>query len=234
MNQKMKDALLQMYRNLNEAETRQAERGVHDQGERSKVTGGKHMNPIAEAIRQDLISCGFADKDVYYKGGCLRLPGWFRPSKDWDLLAFGDDELLAAVELKSINSSFGNNANNRSEESLGSAIDLDHAVKNSLIPFNTQPPVIGYVLVVKMCNESLKKSGEPHKSVYPIDKVFLHASYFDRLRILCKRLLSERLYQAVWIVGVDPKSGEIVEPDKDLTYDKFIAAIQSRLTVHMA
>lgn len=74
MNQKMKDALLQMYRNLNEAETRQAERGVHDQGERSKVTGGKHMNPIAEAIRQDLISCGFVDKDVYYEGGCLRLP----------------------------------------------------------------------------------------------------------------------------------------------------------------
>ena len=29
-------------------------------------------------------------------------------------------------------------------------------------------------------------------------------------------------------------SGEIVEPDKDLSYDKFIAAIQSRLTVHMA
>ncbi len=86
MNQNMKDALLQMYRNLDEAGTRQAERGGHDQGERSKVTGGKHMNPVAEVIRQDLISRGFGEDKVYYNNGCLRLPGWFRPSKDWDLL----------------------------------------------------------------------------------------------------------------------------------------------------
>ena len=234
MNRKMKDALLHMYKNLDEAGTRQAERGVHDQGERSKVTGGKHMNPVAEVIRQDLIAGGYEENDVYYKNCCLRLPGWFRPSKDWDLLAFGGEELLAAVELKSINSSFGNNANNRSEESLGSAIDVNHAIKNSLIPFNTQPPIIGYVLVVRMCDDSMKKSGEPQKSVYPIDKTFLHASYFERLTIFCKRLLAERLYQAVWVVGVDPINGKIVEPDKDLTYDKFLTVIKSRLLVHNA
>lgn len=234
MNQRIKDALLQMYRNLNEAEAKQAERGKSDQGERSKVTGGKHMNPIAEAIRQDLISLGFKKNSVYYEDGCLRLPGWFRPSKDWDLLAFGDNELLAAIELKSINSSFGNNANNRSEEALGSAVDIGHAIKNFLIPFTTQPPIIGYVLVVKMCKKSLKKSGKSKKSIYPTDKVFSHSSYFERLTILCKRLLAERLYQAVWIVGVDPENGEILEPDKDLTYDKFIAALQSRLVIYMA
>ena len=87
---------------------------------------------------------------------------------------------------------------------------------------------------MRMCDGSLKKSGSPQKSVYPIDNVFLHASYFERLTILCKRLLAERLYQAVWIVGVDPSNGEIVEPDKDLTYDKFIAVINSRLTIHKA
>lgn len=234
MNQRMKNALFQMYKNLNEAETKQTKRGKHDQGERSKVTGGKHMNPIAEVIRQDLILLGFEEDAVYYENGCLRLPGWFRPSKDWDLLAFGDDKLLAAIELKSINSSFGNNANNRSEEALGSAVDVNHAIKNSLIPFNTQPPIIGYVLVVKMCKKSLKKNKKTKKSIFPTDKIFTHTSYFEKLTILCKRLLAERLYQAVWIVGVDPENDEIIEPDKDLTYDKFIATIQSRLVIYKA
>ena len=193
MNTTMKEALLQMYKNLDEAGTRQAERGVHDRGERSKVTGGKHMNPVAEVIRQDLISHGFGEDKVYYRDGCLRLPGWFRPSKDWDLLAFDGNDLLAAIELKSINSSFGNNANNRSEESLGSAVDASHAIKNDLIPFHTVPPVIGYVLVVRMCDDSLKESREPQKSVYPIDPEFLYASYFKRLTILCRRLLAAPL-----------------------------------------
>lgn len=234
MNDNMKMALLQMYANLNEAEKKQAERGVHDQGARSQVTGGKHLNCVAEVIRNDLIAMGYNHKEVYYQDGCLRLPGWYRPSKDWDLLAFDDQALLAVLELKSINSSFGNNANNRSEESLGSAIDAAHAIKNDLIPFQTVPPLLGYVLVVKMCEESTRNGAKTQKSVYPIDKVFENASYFKRLTIFCRRLLAERLYQAVWIVGVDPETGDVLEPDQDLTYEKFLAALKAQLDIHRA
>lgn len=230
----MQDALLQIYRNLNDAEKRQEARGGHDQGARAQVTGGKHLNPVASIIRKDLITAGYEAEKVYYEDGCLKLPGWFRPSKDWDLVAFDGDDLLAVVELKSINSSFSNNSNNRTEESIGSAIDAFHAIKNDLIPFKTAPPIIGYALVVKICEDSTKPGKATQKSIYPIDKVFDRASYLKRLSVMCRRLLSERLYQAVWIVGVDPEKNEVIEPEDDLTYDKFIASLSSQLTIHRA
>ena len=230
----MKEALFQMYENLNEAETRQVERGVRDQGARSQVTGGKHLDCVAEIIKNDLIECGFSNDEVYYKDKCLRLPGWYRPSKDWDLLAFDKESLLAILELKSINSSFGNNANNRSEESLGSAIDAAYAIKNELIPFSCAPPLLGYVLIVRICDDSTREGAKSQKSVYPIDSVFCNTSYFQRLTILCRRLLAERIYQSVWVVGVDPVNNEIIEPDPDLTYEKFVAAIKGQLDVHRA
>lgn len=149
-------------------------------------------------------------------------------------MAFDGDDLLVGVELKSINSSFGNNSNNRAEESLGSAVDAAHAIKNELIPYKAMPPVFGYVLVVRLCDASTKPGSNPIRSVYPIDPIFCKASYLKRLTVLCRRLLTERLYQAVWVVGVDPENGVVVEPDPDLTYNKFIAALQSQLTIHRA
>lgn len=232
MNENIKSALFQMYSNLDAAGKRQAERGVHDQGARSQVTSGKHLNPVAQTIRAELIDAGYHEHEVYYEGGCLRLPGWFRPSKDWDLLAFDDGDLLAVLELKSINSSFGNNANNRTEESLGSAVDAAHAIKNSLIPFQSPPPVLGYVLVVRLCSESTKPGEVSLSTVYPVDEIYLHASYFKRLCVMCRRLLAERIYQAVWIVGVNPETGEVSEPETDLTYEKFMAALKSQLFIH--
>lgn len=234
MNENMKQALLRMYRNLDEASARQASRGVYDQGARSQVTGGRHLDAVAEVVRDDLIAQGYVPERVYYKNGCLRLPGWFRPSKDWDLLAFDGEDLLGAVEFKSINSSFSNNANNRAEESIGSAVDIAHAIKNDLIPYQTTPPLVGYALVVRVCESSTKSGGAPQRSVYPIDPEFNGASYLKRLSVLCRRLLSEGLYQAVWIVGVDPEKGLIMEPEPDLTYEKFIASIASRLMIHRA
>lgn len=225
---------MKMYENLSVAEERQLERGTHDQGARSQTTGGKHLNPVAEVIKSDLVSFGYQEDNVYYKNGTtLVLPGWFRASKNWDLLAFDGNDLLAVLELKSINSSFGNNANNRSEESIGSAVDAAHAIKNELIPFRTVPPALGYVLVVKICEDSIRPVASS-KIIYPMDAVFSGTSYLQRLTILCRRLLSERLYQAIWIVGVNPDSGDVVEPDSNLSYDKFLTVLKAQLDIHKA
>jgi hypothetical protein len=43
----------------------------------------------------------------------MELPGYFRPTKEWDLLVILDGNLLASIEFKSqIGPSFGNNYNN--------------------------------------------------------------------------------------------------------------------------
>jgi hypothetical protein len=53
------------------------------------------------------------------------LPGFFRPTKDWDMLVVHEGHLIAAVEFKSQRGpSFGNNFNNRTEEAIGNATDL--------------------------------------------------------------------------------------------------------------
>jgi hypothetical protein len=46
------------------------------------------------------------------------LPGFYRPSKEWDLLVVADGQLVAAIEVKSQVGSLGNNFNNRVEEAL--------------------------------------------------------------------------------------------------------------------
>jgi hypothetical protein len=55
----------------------------------------------------------------------LTLPGFFRPTKLWDMLVIHEGKLIAAIELKSqVGPSFGNNFNNRTEEAIGNAHDL--------------------------------------------------------------------------------------------------------------
>ncbi len=55
----------------------------------------------------------------------IELPGFFRPTKEWDLLVIKDGKLVVAIEAKSqAGPSFGNNFNNRTEEAMGSALDL--------------------------------------------------------------------------------------------------------------
>ena len=91
-----------------------------------------------------MIDLGFHEDEVFHTGRACTLPGWFRPTKDWDLLALDDGELVSAIELKSISSSFGNNANNRAEESIGSVVDAIEAYNERLYGNCSIPPVMGY------------------------------------------------------------------------------------------
>lgn len=236
MREDVRNAILRMYSMLAEAGQRQRGTGDEDRGRRSESTSGQHLNPLADLIREDLISGGFSRSDLFDKRTYqLRLPGWYRRSKDWDIVALnGDDDLVAAIELKSINSSFGNNANNRIEEALGSATDAHAAFDARLYGINAMPPALGYVMIVKDCRQSREAGRNNPVTLFPTDPVFEHASYLDRFRILCERLRASNLYQAVWLVYADPDTGEVTEPSPTLTYDKFIATMIAALSIHRA
>jgi hypothetical protein len=94
-----------------------------DYGARSAVVGGKHLDGFIDLVRAVLVASGIQDGDVYRKRR-VELPGYFRPTKQWDLIVATNGTLLAAVEFKSHTGSFGNNVNNRVEEALGNATDL--------------------------------------------------------------------------------------------------------------
>ncbi len=234
MRSDVKEAILKIYTKIEEAKKAQEMSGHTDQGGRQGITSGKHLDQVSSIIKADLISAGFKPEDILDKGKECELPGWFRPSKNWDILAFDGDSLVSAIELKTINSSFGNNANNRAEESIGSAFDVYTAFVEELLGSCSIPPVIGYVMIVRDCDSSRAKSKRVRSGHFPIDSVFHGVSYLERFTILCDRLRRKNLYQAVWLVFADPDSNKVYEPSPALTYEKFLANIVMALSIHRA
>lgn len=103
---------------------KQEEKGRADQGLRSAVTGGAHMDGFIDLFTELIKSEGMSGQYIFRKRA-VELPGFFRPTKEWDLLVVKDRMLIAAIEAKSqVGPSFGNNFNNRTEEAMGSALDL--------------------------------------------------------------------------------------------------------------
>lgn len=195
---------------------------------------GRHIAPLAAQIVEDMVRVGYQHDSVFLDNRNVTLPGWFRPSKKWDITAFEGATLVAAIELKSIGSSFGNNANNRAEEALGSATDVDYATRNHLLEPNDLPPSFGYVLLVRKTPESVRVPPQRDLSRYPLDTAFTEASYVERFSLLGRRLLRERIYQAVWVTVVDLEAGTVEEPDPLMTYDKFVAHLKGWIDVMRA
>ncbi len=97
--------------------------GKADQGLRSAVTGGAQMDGFISFFTDLVTQAGIPGNCIFTKKA-VELPGFFRPTKEWDLLIVCERTLVAAIEAKSqVGPSFGNNFNNRTEEAIGSALD---------------------------------------------------------------------------------------------------------------
>lgn len=228
MTEALRKALFAVFDLEDAAANHQRQRGGEDRGRRAGVTAGKHLDPLAKYIADELHRAGIDADSLYTGSQKMEVPGWFRPSKQWDLLAFEKSALVTAVELKSIGSSYGNNFNNRTEEALGSATDAAAAVKYNLYQ-KEQPPAFGYVMVVRSDEKSrrtIQKVAEPH---FPVDPVFRKNSYLDRFQIMCTRMLGEKIYDAIWLVFVDTEKRTIEEPVKALSYEKFILRLKTQV-----
>ena len=118
---------------------KQRDAGGSDQGSRSAVTGGAQMDGFIALLTKLVIEAGIDPANIYHKDS-LELPGYFRPSKRWDFLVVVEKQLLVALESKSqVGPSFGNNFNNRTEEAMGSALDLWTAYRESAFVSSVRP-----------------------------------------------------------------------------------------------
>lgn len=107
------------------ASQQQAKVGVSDRGGRSGVAAGKNMDGFLALVTDIVRKNGLKKADICLERKVLTLPGYFRPTKLWDMLVMNDGRLVAAIEFKSqVGPSFGNNTNNRAEEAIGNAVDL--------------------------------------------------------------------------------------------------------------
>jgi len=158
--------------------SKQRKSGRSDQGARASVTGGAQMDGFTALLCALIEEAGIEPEHIFRKK-TLELPGFFRPTKEWDVLVVRDEQLIAAIEVKSqVGPSFGNNFNNRTEEAMGSALDLWTAFREGA--FNrTIRPWLGYLFLLEDCDRSRSpvKVREPHFEVFP---EFDGASYAKR------------------------------------------------------
>ncbi|MCZ7556739.1 MAG: PaeR7I family type II restriction endonuclease [Bacteroidia bacterium] len=188
-----RSAIKKFWRQRDGARQKQANRGISDQGERAGVTAGKNMDGFVTLIKKVVLNNGLTDAHIQIGRHALTLPGYFRPTKIWDVIVIHDEQLIAAIELKSqVGPSFGNNFNNRCEEAIGTAADFWTAFREGA--FGEAPrPFIGWLMLLEDCERSRKsvKDRSPH---FPISPDFQNASYAKRYDILCRKLIRENLY----------------------------------------
>jgi len=204
--------------------------GVKDQGLRGAVTGGAQLDGFVRLVADLLQESGLREADVFTRRRETVLPGYFRATKEWDLVAVADGRLVACVEFKShAGPSFGNNFNNRVEEALGNATDLWKAYEHGAFRPSARP-FLGYIMLLEQAPGSTRrvKVDEPHFAALP---EYRGASYTERYRLFCTKLVRERLYDAAALLTAsrsDGLAGRYAEPSEELSFPTFAAGLMGK------
>lgn len=174
----------------------------------NNVTSNTHLDPLADYLAKASSANGI---NYFFDKSNTSLKGRYRPSKNWDIVFKKDQDVLAAVELKSMSGSFGNNMNNRTEEAIGNAVDLRAQYKDDT-------PWLGYVFVIE---ENEKSS---------LVSIRRGISYIQQVEELCNKMVEDKLYDAAILVKT--KNTKVVswsEP-KGLDHKNFIDLLNSHLS----
>lgn len=230
------EAVKAFWGNREAARQRQADNGNVDQGERAGVTDGKNMDGFVGLIKEIIIANGLAHAQIHQNKSALTLPGYFRPTKLWDILVTHNGQLIAAIELKSqVGPSFGNNFNNRTEEAIGTAHDLWTAYREGAFGKNPRP-FVGWLMLVEDAEKSITpvRDASPH---FPVLREFQGASYLKRYDILCQKLVQEQLYTTAALITsprVAAKTGEFSQMSEMTSLKTFVTTLAGHVATTAA
>jgi hypothetical protein len=152
---------------------KQIESGKRDAGDRGTATGGRHLDGFVDLLAALAQRAGFSLEEIRVRTG-IEVPGFYRPTKKWDLVVIRGDRLCAAIELKSMAGSYGKNLNNRTEEALGSATDIWAAYKKGTLGLHQ--PWLGYIFVIREEPRSTSPVALP-RTPLNVETVFAGTSY---------------------------------------------------------
>ena len=175
-------------------------------------------------------------------GRSAKLPGYFRMSKDWDMVVLkqnpaGEKKLLAVIEFKSMHGSVGNNLNNRTEEAVGSSFDLLKAFEHGA--FGVSRPFLGYIYV--MSDHPSNKKGMDRKSILfePLEEYMsfsrtnLPANYEERAELFMIKMVQEQLYSNCALIIADiEEQGNYRTPNQDLSMELLIRSLVGHIIAH--
>jgi type II restriction enzyme len=200
-------------------------------GRRDAATGGENLGGFRDMIEDVVHRHGPEGCEVHRGNSACVLPGFFRPTKQWDLLIVFQNRLLAAFELKSLcGPSFEDEADKCCDEAVRSGYDFRKA-QGAAIFGPGASPFLGYFLLV----EDAPGSREPVKAqsaLIPTDKIFHVSSYQHRMRILCERMVEQQLYSCASVL-VAPKESKCGD-SSHLSNPTAFRFLLSRLAGHLA
>lgn len=186
------------------------EAGKSDTG--AQARNARHMLGLNQYVRQMFIDAGLKKEEVAVD---TVIPGYFRRSKEWDVVAVHKGRLVGIVELKSQASSPSRNANNRIEEAIGSPVDarMFHEVTEA---FGELGVWAAWGMVFNRDQEDItgkKRLGVKSKH-FATDPVFEPFTYAGQYGTMIQRLISQNIYDAGWMVST------WVNPDGSVDYEE--------------
>ena len=220
-------AVKYFWENIDKAQAANKDGPKADHGNRGGKTSGQHMRLFTELLKDVVKDNGLPADAVKF----ARFPGFFRPTKDWDVTVRYGNRLVAAIEFKSATSSVGNNVNNRSEEAIGSAYDFWTLFKQD--KFGKIPrPFLGFLHVLADSDEvqEIKKD----LRAWPFqNESYLGTNYTQRYGILCEKLVEHGLYSAATVI-LTPKEGGTLRGDyhpasQNSTLHHFVTALAAHI-----
>lgn len=229
-------AVKAFWTNRNASHEKQLASGKVDAGTRGAVTSGKNMDGFVSLLIDLIKANGLKDANVIRDGRLpLTLPGYFRPTKMWDMLVIREDRLIAAVELKSQVGSFGNNFNNRTEEAIGTAHDLWTAYREGSFG-ESMRPFVGWLMLVEDAPGS-RSAVSDRSQHFPVRPEFQQASYLQRYELLCRKLMQENLYTAASVIASPAeakRNGAYVELSEMTGLKSFITSFAAHIAAEAA
>ena len=233
--EEIRKAVRSYWRNKKTAQKKNRAGRKADAGNRGGATAGKNLDGFATLFAKLAKSKASKDLKIYQNKAQVVLPGHFRPTKQWDLVLIYQGRLIATLEFKSLGGpSFSNNANNRCEEALGSGIDLSVAQREGRFGFGADP-FVGYCILVEDEEKSRRVPERGNPSLhFASDPAFKTASYQDRMRILCERMVQERLYTAAAVLTSPQsalKTGAYGELSPTTSLNRFIAKFVAHIEI---
>lgn len=180
------------------------------------VTARSAQADIIESLRIKLVEEGVPEGSIRLGKGAILTGALTGRDRVWDLVVLDDDQLVAAVELKTnVGRAFHNNMGNRMEEALGLAADFGRAYNSA----DRHPirPFLGFVFVLEE-NETSTRSGD-------------RPSVIDRYRDFFRRLVEGEIYDAVsYMTFTDSSPATVTEPDPAMGFERFAQALADRVT----
>jgi len=234
---KAREAIRAFWGNREAARLKQLESGKADQGERAGETAGKNMDGFLVLVQDIVHINGLEHAQIAINRSVLTLPGFFRPTKLWDMLILDQGELIAALEFKShIGPSFGNNFNNRAEEAIGTAHDLWTAYREGAFGQEAPRPFLSWLILVEDAPGS-RAPVTDRSSHFPLFPEFRRTSYVERYNILCRKLVQEQLYTAASVI-VSPRdavnSGDYSEMGELTGLKTFVISLAAHIAATAA